>query len=181
MSQEIAKIGSKLIHSGMKIFTHCYSKTVIEILLQAKKEKKSFIVYTTETRPKLLGRRTTKALTAKKIPVIHMVDNAGPIAIKECDLFLFGAESITEKKEILNKIGTNILLETAKKYKIPSYCATHTNKLNKTPNPQKPTDVWKNPPKLVKIFNPGFEILNKKLITGYITEKYSLKLFRKAL
>lgn len=170
MNEEIGKIGSTIIKTGMKIFTHCYSKTVIQILLEAKKEKKSFTVYTTETRPKFLGRKTTKALTEKKIPVVHMVDNAGSIALPECDLFLFGAESITEKKEILNKIGTNILLESAKKYKIPAYCATSSEKLNKKPNPQNPKDVWKNPPKLTTIFNPGFEILNQKLISGFITE-----------
>ncbi len=163
MTTQIQKIAKKFKRS-LKIFTHCYSKTVLKALKQAKKDKIKFEVHLTEIRPKFLGRRMAKALAKEKIKVTIMPDLLGPTGIKECDLFLFGAESITPKKEIINKIGTITLLEQAKKYKIPAFCYTTSKKFNaKITKRQSQNHLWKNPPKNIKILNPGFEIIPKSL------------------
>lgn len=154
----------------MKIFVHCYSSTVIKILLAAKASGKKFTVYNSEVRPKLLGRRTAKILAENGIKVVHMVDLAAPIALKECNLLLIGVEGFTKTGKILNKIGTNNLLHLAHQYGIKSYACTLSNKAQKI-RKQSPTHVWKNPPKNVEIFNPGFEEVDPKSLTGLITEK----------
>jgi len=41
-SKMITKIGSKLIKDDMGVFTHCHSQTVVDILIEAKKQGKDF-------------------------------------------------------------------------------------------------------------------------------------------
>ncbi len=151
-----------IIKNGAKIFTHCYSKTVIEFLKNAKKSGKKFEVFLSEVRPKLLGRRTAKALAEAKIKITIMPDLAAPEKIKECDLLLFGAESITKEGNVMNKIGSNNLLNIAQQNKIPAYCLTSVKKINaKIKRSQKPEQLWKKPPKGVSLLNPGFEEIKK--------------------
>lgn len=156
---------------ALKIFTHCYSTTVIKILLEGKKKKIPFEVFLTEVRPKFLGRRTAKALAEKAIKVTLMPDLAGPTAIKSCDLFLFGVEKIEKNGDLIVKIGTKTLLETTKKHGIKSFAATSLAKINAKPHSQDQKDLWKNPPTHIKLFNPGFEQIDTKKLTAIITEK----------
>ncbi len=73
---KIGKKGTTLIKKNMNIFTHCHSSTVIEILKQAKKKDKKFVVYTTEVEPLLQGRKTAKELSELGIKVIVSPDLA---------------------------------------------------------------------------------------------------------
>ncbi len=159
-----------MIKNRSKIFTHCHSKTVIQILKDAKKKGRKFEVFNSEIRPKLLGRRMAKALSENGIKVTHMADLAALEKIKECDLFLFGAESITKNGNVHNKIGTKALLEICSKNKIPAYCCANPDKINAKINRiNSPNQVWKNPPKKVKIINPGSEEIPRKLFKGFLT------------
>lgn len=161
-----------LIKDNSKIFTHCYSTSVIELLIQAKKSGKKFEVFCTETRPKLLGRHTAKALAQAKIPVTIVPDLAGPQVLKDCNLFLFGIEKVINDPKskkpthILNKIGSTNFIEIAIKHKIPHFAITRTNKTTTRPSLRKTTlsQLWKNPPKAVKVLNPAYEEIPYKLV-----------------
>ncbi len=174
----IAEIGAKKIKDGMKVFTHCHSSTVRSILEEAKKQGRNFEVYNTETRPRFQGRITAEKLAKKGIPVTHMVDSAGRSMIKKCDLFLFGCDAITTEGFLINKIGTESLVDAANEVGIPSYSCLSAWKFNTETihgvdeeiEQRDPKEIWEKPPKGVKIYNPAFEITRPDKFTGVITE-----------
>lgn len=174
----IAEIGSKKIHDGMRIFTHCHASTVTRILIEAKKQGKNFVVHNTETRPKYQGRKTAQSLAEAGIPVVHGVDSTGRINMKKCDLFLFGADAITAEGNVVNKIGTTMFAEFASLYQIPVYSCTNSWKFDPDTiggadepiEERDPNEVWENPPLGVTIINPAFEVTPADRINGIITE-----------
>ncbi len=176
--EKIATIGAKKIHDGMKIFTHCHASTVTKILITAWQQGRRFTVHNTETRPRYQGRKTAQELAAAGIPVVHSVDSAGRLQLKECDLFLFGADAITVEGNVINKIGTMALAEFARTYDIPVYSCTNSWKFDPAtidgsdePIEERDTkEVWEDPPLGVTIINPAFELTAADKITGIITE-----------
>jgi ribose 1,5-bisphosphate isomerase len=176
--KKIAEIGASRIPNGGTVFTHCHSSTVMMILAKAKFDGKAFEVHNTETRPRFQGRTTAKELSALGIPVTHYVDSAARLALKNTDIFLFGADAIQSEGRIVNKIGTELLLEIAHKYDIPSYCCSvswkfdpHTIFGSDEPMENRHrSEVWPDAPPKVKIMNPAFEIVDPMLVTGVISE-----------
>jgi len=176
--EKIAEYGAKKIHDGMKVFTHCHSSTVEAVIVKAWDQGKKFEVFNTETRPKFQGRKTATNLAKKGIPVTHFVDSAGRSMLRKADLFLFGCDAITSEGKLINKIGTEMLAAVANKSGIPAYSCTNSWKFD--PNTlfgfdeeieqRNPNEVWENPPKGIKIYNPAFEITAPDIFTGVITE-----------
>jgi translation initiation factor 2B subunit (eIF-2B alpha/beta/delta family) len=169
----------KLIKNNDIIFTHCHASSVINALIHCKKMGKHFEVYNTETRPLYQGRKTSKELRRAGIKVTMFVDAGALIALsktqdhKKADIILLGADAIT-KKGVINKIGSGMYAELAKLHKIPFYIVTnslkYTNKSIKIEQRNK-DEVWKNiDNKNIKIINPAFELIPKKLITMIISE-----------
>jgi len=169
--KKIAKTGAGLIKKDMNIFVHCHSSTVINILKYAKKIKKEFIVYTTEVEPLLQGRQTAEDLAKAGIKVIVFPDLAAEQALKKCDLLLFGADAYSGKG-IANKIGTSFLCKLAKEYNIPRYSCgislKYTKKIKFEFRP--PREVWDERNKFINPKNPAFDFVNKKLISGIVSE-----------
>lgn len=174
----IIEIGSKKIKNGMVVFTHCHSSTVTSILIEAKKQGKRFSVHNTETRPRLQGRKTAKELGNAGIKVRHYVDSAARLALKKSDIMLIGADAITSEGRVINKIGSELFSEVARRYDIPVYVCTNSWKFDPETvfgfteeiEERKSSEVWKNPPKNVAIDNHAFEIISPETITGVITE-----------
>lgn len=176
--KKIVEFGSKKIRNEMKIFTHCHSSTVTAILIAAKKKGVKFEVYNTETRPKFQGRITAEELAKAGIPVTHMVDSAGRSMIKKCDLFLFGCDAITSEGFLINKIGTESLVDATHESGISAYSCTSAWKLDTETicgaeeqiEQRDPKEVWDKAPKKVKIYNPAFEVIRPDKFTGIISE-----------
>ncbi len=174
----------KLIEDRQVIFTHCHSSTVVNSLINASKKKK-FEVYNTETRPLFQGRKTSKELEKAGIIVTQFVDSAARIALKalqgtkKADIAFLGADAIT-KKGVINKIGSGMFSQIAYENEIPVYIIADSWKYSKKVKLEERdfNEVWENSP--VKIKNPAFELIPKKLITKIISEKGSLT-FRKFL
>ncbi len=174
----IEDLGARKIKDGMTIFTHCHSSTVSNIIIKAKKQGKNITVHNTETRPLFQGRRTAKDMAKAGIPVTLFVDSAARLALKKADLVLLGADAITAEGKIINKIGTELMCGVAASYKIPTYFCTHSWKFDPKTikgfeekiEERHTKEVWKNPPKGVKISNYAFEQVSRKLATGIISE-----------
>ncbi len=172
--KKIADIGSKLIRNGTVVSTHCHSSTVVSVLKKAKSQGKKFKVNVTETRPLYQGRITAKDLSKAKIPVDLCVDSAECFELKESSIVLIGADAIT-KRHVYNKIGTEAFLIMAKKYKIPVYVCTDSWKfdpehMHEKIEFRKAEEVWKKPPKGVKIENPAFDEIEPELIKAIVSE-----------
>lgn len=168
----------KLIKTNDVIFTHCHSTNVINALINAKKKKKKFEVYNTETRPLFQGRKTARELKRAGIKVTMFTDAALGVALskegktKKTDKVFLGADAIT-KKGVINKIGSEVIAQIAKNQKIPVYIIADSWKYTNRKVPieqRKLKEVWKSAPKNIKIKNPAFEFVPKKYIKAIVSE-----------
>jgi len=169
---KISKLGASLIKNDMNIYTHCHSSTVMDILKYAhKKQKKRFVVYTTEVEPRLQGRITAKDLAKAKIKVIIAPDLAAEHSLAKCDLFLFGADAFT-KSEVANKIGTSTLVKLAKIHRVPTYSCGVSLKFTKRIIIKKRSgkEVWDEREKNIEVINEPFDKTKLKDLTGIISE-----------
>ena len=173
--EEINKNVFKIIKNGDVIFTHCHSTNVVNSLIYSKNHGKSFEVYNTETRPLFQGRKTALELKKEKIKVTMFIDSAMLTVIngqKKVDRVMIGADALT-KNGIINKIGSGMLAELSKKYKIPFYVIADSWKYSNDKIPienRSLNEIWDKAPKNFKIKNPAFEFVDKKYITKIITE-----------
>ncbi|MFC1691571.1 translation initiation factor eIF-2B [Nanoarchaeota archaeon] len=176
--KKIIELGARKIRKGMIVYTHCHSSTVTSILIEAKKQGKKFEVHNTETRPLFQGRITSEELAKHKIPVTHYVDSAARQALKKADLMLIGADAITSTGHVINKIGSELIAESAKRLGVPVFCCTNSWKFDpKTLHgydeeieKRSQSEIWSKAPKGVKIDNCAFEKVHPELITGIISE-----------
>ncbi len=171
-------LGARLIKNGSKVFTHCHSTTVINTLKYAKEQGKKFEVLNTETRPRYQGRITSQDLNKLKIKNTHYVDSGAEEAISQSDIVLLGADMITSKGEVANKIGSEMIAKLAKNYKTPVYILTSTWKYSpkKLKIEQRNTkEVWKKTNKYLTIKNPAFELVGPKYITAIVSGLGKLK------
>ncbi|MBT7903427.1 translation initiation factor eIF-2B [Candidatus Woesearchaeota archaeon] len=176
--ERLIEFGAKKIKTGSIVYTHCHSSTVVNILIKAKEQGKTFEVYNTETRPRFQGRITATDLAKAKIPVTHFVDSAAAIALSKADLFLMGADAITSEGNVFNKVGSGMIATLAHALRVPVYSCTHSWKFDpltvfgsdETVELRDPKEIWSAPPKGVKVLNPAFEIVLPELVAGVITE-----------
>ncbi len=169
---KINKNAFRLIKNNQIIFTHCHSTNVVNALIYAQKKGKKFEVYNTETRPLFQGRKTAEELKRAGIKVTMFIDSALGVALKEVDIIFLGADALL-KNGIINKIGSGLISKIAKQEKIPIYIIADSWKFtkNKIPIEQRNlNEVWDKAPKNVKIRNPAFEFVDKKYISGIVSE-----------
>ena len=168
----------KKIKKKKVIFTHCHSTNVTQALINAKKKRKNFEVYNTETRPLYQGRKTARELRKAGIKVTMFVDSALGVALskeqrtKKTDIVLLGADALT-KKGVINKIGSEVIARIAHQEKIPTYIVADSWKYSKKKIPienRSLNEIWDKAPKNIKIRNPAFEFVDKKYLTGIVTE-----------
>ena len=176
--EKINKNIFKLIKNNSVVFTHCHSTNVTNALIYAKKKGKKFQVYNTETRPLFQGRKTAKELKKNKIKVTMFVDSAVGVALskeqgtKKVNLILLGADAITPKG-VVNKIGSEVIAQIAKNQKIPIYIVADSWKFTRAKVPlenRKLNEIWDRAPKNIKIKNPAFEFIERKYLSGIVSE-----------
>src|SRR3989344_4243610 len=132
-------------------------------LLKKVKQKK-IIVYNTETRPLLQGRKTATELAKAHIPVHHYVDASMCNAIKEADCILIGADAITSEG-VYNKIGSELLAILANHYHKPLYICASLYKYDahrEIIEERSPKEIWTTTEKNIFMHNPAFEKIHFK-------------------
>ncbi len=174
--KKIFQYGAKLIPKGALVITHCHSSTVTGILKKAK--GKNIKVIACETRPRYQGRITAKELADAGIDTTLVVDGAMNLYMKKADLVMVGADSITSRGDLINKVGTSTLAHIAKMHDTSFYSAAELSKYSAMTfygerekiEQRNPKEVWEKPPRKVKISNPAFDVTSSKYINAYITE-----------
>lgn len=180
---KMEEFGIGLIKEGTKVFTHCHSSTVTDILIKAFR-KKRFHVYNTETRPLFQGRRTAIELSKANVPLTHLVDSAASIVLPDCSAMFIGADAITSDGSVVNKVGSNMFAQVAASRNVPVYVCAHSWKFDPETvcNPgeackpdeeieqRDPKEVWDKAPSNIKVMNPAFDVVNKKYITAIVSE-----------
>lgn len=174
--KKMTEYGAKLIANDSTVLTICHSKSVIDVLIKAKKKIKK--VYCLETRPLFQGRMTAKDLAAAGLDVTLIVDNAASTVLKKCDYFFSGADAFLADGDIVNKIGTNQISTLCRRYDTLHYVVTSTSKFepatffgfNEPIEKRNELELGKKIPK-VKVLNPAFDRTDSSLIEGIICEK----------
>ena len=177
-SEKLWDYGAKLIPKNAFVVTHCHSSSVTGILKRAKKMGKKFTVVACETRPRYQGRKTAKELAAAGIDVTLIVDSAMNSFMRKADICLVGADSITSRGDLINKIGTSTLAHIARMHDVSFFSAAELYKYSPLTifgtrekiEERDLKEVWEKPPKGVKVRNPAFDVTAATYIRGYVTE-----------
>ncbi|MEM0344492.1 MAG: S-methyl-5-thioribose-1-phosphate isomerase [Thermofilaceae archaeon] len=194
-NRKIGEYGERLISDGDTVMTICnagslatsYYGTATAPLYVAHEKGKRFRVIALETRPYLQGARLTAwELKAAGIEVKIATDNAiGIIMQRErVDLVLVGADRITRRGYVANKVGTYPLALMAREHGVPFYVAAPTSTFDLTiergdeiPIEIRPSDEVtvifgrRIAPPGVEALYYAFDVTPPKLITGIITER----------
>jgi translation initiation factor eIF-2B subunit delta len=125
--QLIAERGETLIQEGSRVLTFSASGSILAILKKAKEKGKSFRVVVCESRPMLEGRLLARFLGNARIPVTLIADAAVGLFGKDMDLYLVGADSVSEEA-FVNKIGTFGLGLLSREFGVPLYVACERSK-----------------------------------------------------
>lgn len=163
-------------------YTHCHSSTVEKLLKGMSDKQEGFKVACSETRPIYQGRITAQNLLNSGVDTTLVVDSAAAPFVADrsyfpIDTVFIGADEITLSGDVINKVGSFGIALAAYYSSTPIYVVASLLKMN--PNTafsavqieqRNPLEVWENPPKDLKIYNPAFDLVPNKLITGYITE-----------
>ncbi len=174
--KRLLQYGAKLVPNGALVITHCHSSTVTGILKKAK--GKNIKIIACETRPRYQGRITAKELADAGLDVTLVVDGAMNLYMKKADLVLVGADSITSRGDLINKVGTSTLAHIARMHDVSFYSAAELSKYSSMTfygerekiEQRNPKEVWENPSRKVRVGNPAFDVTSAKYINGYITE-----------
>jgi ribose 1,5-bisphosphate isomerase len=177
--ENLAKYGAALIPDGALVLTHCHSNTSTSVLKAAHKSGKDFEVVCFETRPRFQGRVTAAELVKTGIKTNLSVDGGMELFLKKADIVIVGADSITSRGDLINKIGTSALAHLAHLNDVSFYSAAELFKYNPATREgvrekieeRDPKEVWDKPPKGLRIRNPAFEVTAARYINGYITEE----------
>ncbi len=169
--KKIARIGNKIIKRNSRIMTHCHSGEALAVIKNSKNKKISVIG--THTEPLEQGIKTAKELATAKIPTTLINDLAIGHFMKDVDMVIVGADAL-RLSGFVNKIGTHILAEEARRHKKPFYVVANTLKFDKRKKlviEERPSVEIHKKIKGVKIRNPSFDLVSWKLVTAVVTEK----------
>ena len=170
-----------------KIFTHCHSSTAVSLIKTIKQKKGNFEVVCTETRPRLQGRITAKNLLDARIKTTLIADSAAESFIINrgsvpVEIVFIGCDEMTQLGHAINKIGSWGIAMAAHYADKPFYVVTPFLKLDLESHHhnieieiRESKELWEDAPKGLHMYNPAFEVVDKGLITGYVTELGILK------
>jgi len=174
--EKIGQHGQVLIEDGCTVLTHSSSGSTLSILRKARKEGKNLQVFATESRPMLEGRILARFLGEEGIATTLIVDAAAGTIVKNVDLILVGADSISETS-FINKIGTRYLALLSRENNIPLYVACERSKFisegwRMRPKADgNPEEVLGDRLKNVKAENPYYEEIPLSFCRGIITNE----------
>jgi translation initiation factor eIF-2B subunit delta len=173
--KSVVQNASEALKKYSSILTHSYSSTVASVLESCR----DVSVYVTESRPGYEGRRLAERLAARGCDVTLIVDAAASHVIDQglVDAVMLGCDAILDDGSIANKIGSKMIALSAMDAGVPVNVVADLWKaaiygfgLEK----HLEEEVYAGEAKL-RCLNPYFEVLQPRLITGYITEKGVLK------
>jgi methylthioribose-1-phosphate isomerase len=193
-NRRIGELGMALLPKNARVLTHCNTGalatgghgTALGIIRSAWAAGRLASVIATETRPWLQGLRlTTWELAEDHIPVTLIVDSAAAALMQagEVDAVIIGADRITRRGDVANKIGSYALALAAKAHDIPFIVAAPASTVDPGLESgfdieieDRPADeIWRaagldGPLAGVTTRNPAFDITPAELVTAIVTE-----------
>ena len=188
----------------LNILTHCNAGwiatvdwgTVTAPIFMAHDHGIPIHVWVDETRPRNQGLLTAWELAGHGVKHTLVTDNAGGHLMQrgQVDLVLVGADRVTRRGDVCNKIGTYLKALAARANDVPFYVAFPTttidwnveDALDDIPIEERSGDEVRKirgldddgnfaevtiAPKATAVANPAFDVTPAELVTGLITEK----------
>ena len=164
------------------ILTHCHSSTAERLIKAIADGDHDFTAVCTETRPRYQGRITAKNLLDAHIDTTLIADGAAESFIigrgsKSVSAVFIGADVVTMKGHLVNKIGSWGVAMAAHQASKPLYVVTPLLKIDHDTarhdieiEVREDKELWSDAPRGLEMYNPAFEIVDAGLITGFITE-----------
>lgn len=186
---------AKTTPGPLQILTHCNAGklgtpglgTATAPMYLAQEAGLPIHVWVSETRPRIQGALTAWELSQEKIPLTVIVDNSAGHLIQRglVDVVIVGADRVTSRGDVANKIGTYLKALAAQAHGIPFYVAVAGNTIDwtlrdgvqETPIEERSSTevttlagVSVYPPNIAAR-NDAFDVTPAPLVTGFITER----------
>ncbi|HUV24873.1 MAG TPA: ribose 1,5-bisphosphate isomerase [Methanomassiliicoccales archaeon] len=179
-TEVIGEMGARRVNDGDRILTHCNSSVALSVIKTAFREGKDIEVFVTESRPWRQGLITVRELAEEGVPVTLIVDSAVRWIMKDIDLVLVGADTITSNGAVINKIGTSQIALVAHEARVPFVVCAETYKFSPMTLTGKPVEIEERGseevagpgelPNTVKVLNPVFDATPPEYIDYIVTE-----------
>ncbi len=194
MCHAIGRNGAALIPNQATLMTHCNAGglataeygTALSVMFTCQDQGKQLRVFADETRPLWQGARLTAfELQQRGIPTTVICDSmaAHVMQTQKVDAVIVGADRITARGDVANKIGTYGLAVVAKHHGVPFYVAAPSSTFDLTlihgseiPIEQRSREEVVAPygqhvaPENIGVYNPAFDVTPAELISALITE-----------
>jgi methylthioribose-1-phosphate isomerase len=211
INRDIGRHGAELLTAlhrqlgrPVQVLTHCNAGwiatvdygTALSAIYQAHDAGVPLQVWVDETRPRNQGLLTAWELAAHGVPHTLIVDNAGGHLMQhgEVDIVIVGADRVTARGDVCNKIGTYLKALAAHDNHVPFYAAVPAptidwqiaDALHDIPIEDRDGDEVRivagrgpdgAPAHLrladatTAVANPAFDVTPARLVTGIITER----------
>lgn len=109
-----AEVASRRISDGDRILTNSNSLAVRRLFKVLQDQRKSVVVYVTESRPGNEGLLIAEYVESLGFDVYLIVDSATRFFMKEVDKVVIGAEAIAANGAVVSKVGTSLMSLVAK-------------------------------------------------------------------
>ena len=185
----IGRHGSELLPTSCNVMTYCNAGklatnglgTALAPIYRAVDDGKTLNVFCCETRPVNQGARLTAwELSQSGISTCLIADNAIGDLLRstKIDAIITGADHVTQKGEVINKIGTYNLSILAKQHGVPMWVAFPSSTLGaddtvpeieqRDPAEVFPYDYRSDQ---LQVRNLAFDVTTPELVEKYITEE----------
>jgi methylthioribose-1-phosphate isomerase len=182
----------------VQVLTHCNAGwiatidygTALSAIYQAHDAGVPLHVWVDETRPRNQGLLTAWELASHGVPHTLVVDNAGGHLMQHgrVDLVIVGADRVTRRGDVCNKIGTYLKALAAHDNGVPFYAAVPSPTIDWSledgstiPIEERSGDEIRRvagrdgAAQLIAdttaVSNPGFDVTPARLVTGIVTER----------
>lgn len=176
----IGRIGARRIRDGDTVLTHCNSQAALSVILTAYREGKAVEVIATESRPWRQGLLTVRQLADAGVPVTMIVDSAVRAVMRDVDVVVVGADTITSSGTVINKIGTSQIALAAHEARVPFLVCSETYKFSPMTLGGEMVEIEERDrgevveegevPDSVKVRNPVFDATPPEYVDSIITE-----------
>ena len=196
LCQKMAENCASRIQTGDHILTYCNTGslatagrgTALGAITWAHEQGKKIMVYVGETRPLGQGARLTFwELQQVQMKCTLICDNmiGSLMAQKSINKIFVGADRITKKYDIANKIGTYSIAVLAKHHGIPFYVVAPSTTFDRNIDAADHIPIEQRPDQEIltiwnlhqgSVWNPCFDVTPHHLISGIITESEIIEL-----
>ena len=194
LCDSIGRHGAARLGLARRILTHCNAGalatggngTALAPIYEMHRCGIAVEVFADETRPLLQGARLTAwELMRAKVPVTVIIDSMAGSLMRDgkVDAVIVGADRITARGDVANKIGTYPLAVLARFHHVPFFVAAPQSTFDLTmihgreiPIEQRSAKEvialagWSAIDSVPQVFNPAFDVTPAELVTAIITD-----------